>query len=66
MYFILLGGLEPERVAAGVVSWDFFQTLGVTPQLGRAFRAEDDGHDAEATLILSHGTGNARSPDVRM
>ena len=46
MYFILLGGDEPERVAAGVVSWDYFQTLGVTPLLGRTFRAEDDAHDA--------------------
>ena len=54
MYFILLGGLEPERVAAGVVSWDYFQTLGVTPLLGRTFRAEDDAHDADATLVLSH------------
>ncbi len=35
MYFILLGGEEPERVATGVVSWDYFQTLGVTPLLGR-------------------------------
>ena len=54
MYFILLGGDEPERVAAGVVSWDYFQTLGVTPLLGRTFRSEDDGHDAPATLVLSH------------
>jgi hypothetical protein len=43
MYFILLGGDEPERVAAGVVSCDYFQTLGVTPLLGRTFRADDDG-----------------------
>jgi predicted permease len=54
MYFILLGGAEPERVATGVVSWDYFQTLGVTPALGRAFRAGDDAHDAPATLMLSH------------
>ena len=60
MYFILLGGEEPERVAAGVVSWDYFQTLGITPLVGRVFRAEDDGndkhdkHDTQATLVLSH------------
>ena len=54
MYFILLGGDEPERVATGVVSWDYFQTIGVTPLLGRTFRAEDDGHGAPATLVLSH------------
>jgi predicted permease len=54
MYFILLGGEEPERVATGVVSWDYFQTLGVKPVLGRTFRASDDGHDVPGTLILSH------------
>ena len=57
MYFILLGGEEPERVAAGVVSWDYFQTLGITPLVGRVFRADDDGHgkhDTQATLVLSH------------
>ena len=54
MYFILLGGEEPERVAAGVVSWDYFQTLGVTPLIGRTFRSGDDAHGAEATLVLSH------------
>ena len=54
MYFILLGGDEPERVATGVVSWDYFQTLGVKPLLGRTFRSEDDGHDVPATLVLSH------------
>jgi predicted permease len=54
MYFILLGGAEPERVAAGVVSWDYFDAIGVRPVLGRPFRASDDAHDAPASLILSH------------
>jgi len=54
MYFILLGGTEPERVATGVVSWDYFDTLGLSPALGRTFRAGDDAHDAPATLVLSH------------
>ncbi|HSC29021.1 MAG TPA: ABC transporter permease, partial [Vicinamibacterales bacterium] len=54
MYFILLGGEEPERVAAGVVSWEYFQTLGVSPLIGRTFRSGDDAHGAEATLVLSH------------
>ncbi len=31
MYFILLGGEEPARVATGVVSWDYFETLGIAP-----------------------------------
>jgi putative ABC transport system permease protein len=52
MYFILLGGDEPARVSTGVVSWDYFDALGVTPLLGRGFRAEDDRHDRPATLLL--------------
>jgi len=54
MYFILLGGAEPARVATGVVSWNYFETLGLEPLLGRTFRAEDDRHDAPATLVLSY------------
>jgi putative ABC transport system permease protein len=53
MYFILLGGEEPARVAAGVVSWDYFDTLGITPVLGRTFRDADDRHGASPTLLLS-------------
>ncbi len=54
MYFILLGGEEPARVATGAVSWDYFDALGVRPLLGRTFRAADDAPGAPATLILSH------------
>ena len=54
MYFILLGGPEPERVATGVVSWDYFQTLGVSPLLGRTFTADDDAPGAPATLLVSN------------
>jgi predicted permease len=54
MYFILLGGHEPQRVATGVVSWEYFETLGVKPLLGRTFREEDDRRDAPATLVLGY------------
>ena len=39
----------------GVVSPEFFDVLGVTPVLGRTFRAGDDGKSASAVLILSYG-----------
>ena len=55
MQFTLLGRSEPERVSTGVVSAEFFDVLGVTPELGRTFRPEDDDLGAEAVLILSHG-----------
>ena len=37
MWFILLGRAEPERVATGVVSANFFDVLGVQPLYGRTF-----------------------------
>jgi predicted permease len=52
--FNLLGRGEPERVRSGVVSWNFFQTLGVQPLLGRVFLHEDDVPGAEPVLVLSH------------
>ncbi len=68
MYFILLGGEEPERVATGVVSWDYFQTLGDHAALGRAFRADDDGaRRPRRRWSSATSTGSARfsgSPDV--
>jgi predicted permease len=52
--FNLLGHGEPERVRSGVVSWNFFQTLGVQPLLGRVFLPDDDVPGAAPVLILSH------------
>ncbi|HXG63927.1 MAG TPA: ABC transporter permease [Blastocatellia bacterium] len=54
MSFILLGGEEPERIQTGVVSWNFFDVMGVKPLLGRTFLPGDEEHGAEAVLILSH------------
>ncbi len=54
MSFVLLGQAEPERVQTGVVSWNFFDLLGVKPLLGRNFRAADEQHDADAVLLLSY------------
>ncbi len=54
MWFVLLGRPEPERVATGVVSAHFFDLMGVKPILGRTFLKGEDGHGAEAVLVLSH------------
>jgi predicted permease len=54
MWFILLGGEEPQRVSTGVVSSNFFKVLGVRPAIGRDFVQADERHDATAVLILSH------------
>jgi len=54
MWFILLGRPEPERVQTGVVSDNFFDTLGVKPLLGRAFLPGEDKQGAAPVLVLSY------------
>ena len=54
MPFVILGGEEPERVQTGVVSAEFFQTLGVRPLLGRLFEKGEDRPGAQAVLLLSY------------
>jgi putative ABC transport system permease protein len=44
-----------ERVFAGVVTPNYFATLGVPPAIGRVFRNEDaERRDEDAAVVLSH------------
>ena len=54
MNFDLLRRGEPDRVATGVVSPNFFDVLGIRPVLGRSFVDKDDDEGADAVLILGH------------
>jgi predicted permease len=47
------GGKLPEKIDSAWCSWNFFETLGVQPALGRSFTAGDDRADAAATVILT-------------
>ena len=47
------GGKLPEKIEAGMCSWNFFSILGVKPALGRTFLPSDDTSSSEATVILS-------------
>jgi len=49
------GGEEPERVPSTMVSEDLFSAVGVRPQLGRDFTAEDGELSAPNTVLISHG-----------
>jgi putative ABC transport system permease protein len=51
-HFTVSGGTEPERVPGGQVSANYFQVLGVSPKLGRAFLPGEDqpGHEREVVL----------------
>ena len=52
---VLRGQGAPLVLASGVVSDNFFATLGVTPMLGRDFRPGEDQASAPHTVILSFG-----------
>ena len=61
------GGDEPERVPGTLVSVNFFPTLGIQPQLGRQFTAEEAELSAPNVVIISHGYWQRRfggSPDA--
>ena len=49
----LTGGGDPEGVALGRVSWNLFSMLGVRPQLGRNFRAEEDRPGSDQVVLLA-------------
>jgi putative ABC transport system permease protein len=54
MEFDLLGVGEPQRIATGVVSANFFDVLGVKPLYGRTFAPDDDKMGAPAVLVFSY------------
>jgi putative ABC transport system permease protein len=53
--FNLADPQHPTRVNVGVVSGDFFGTLGAIPTLGRAFNASDEFPNGPNIVILSYG-----------
>ena len=57
---LLSGQGEPERLSGVPVSGNFFQVLGVTPQIGRLFNAEECKWHGPAAVILGHGVWERR------
>ena len=47
-------GEPPQRIAGGVVSYDFLPVLGAQPLLGRLFSAQDDQPGAGQFVMLSY------------
>lgn len=54
-YSLTQEGVEAEYVRGARVSWSLLPMLGVRPQIGRLFTAEDDRVDAPYTAVLSDG-----------
>ena len=57
---LLSGHGEPERLSGVPVSDNFFQMLGVQPQLGRTFTAEEVKWNGPKAVLLSHGLWTRR------
>jgi predicted permease len=53
--FNITGGSVPERVRGALVSAAFFEVMDSAPQLGRAFRAEEDAPGTDLVAVISHG-----------
>lgn len=49
----VVGDHGPERVRGAFVSWNFFDALGVPPQLGRTFTRDEERQAAPVVAILS-------------
>jgi len=59
-YFNLTSDGPPDRVAGGLVSWNFFQTLEAQPILGRAFLPQEAQAGAGHVAIVSRGFWESR------
>src|SRR5262245_43783689 len=56
---VLTGG-EPERASGRCVIASFFQSLGVQPQLGRAYSDSDDRGGRERVMVLGYNLWRRR------
>jgi putative ABC transport system permease protein len=56
----LTGSGEPERLTASGVTGNYFQTLGVSPALGRGFTLDNERPGNDQVTILSHALWQKR------
>src|ERR1035441_7122826 len=60
--FNLTGRNDPEQIPAARVSWKFFEILGISPAMGRGFRAEEDKPRGDLVVMISDGLWQRRWP----
>lgn len=51
----ITGGSQPEQVKSQIISWNFFQTLGIRPLVGRDFAPDDEKENEPTVAILGNG-----------
>jgi putative ABC transport system permease protein len=51
----LTGGARAEQVRSNIVSWNFFDALGVPPKFGRSFQSADEQVSQPQVAILGYG-----------
>jgi putative ABC transport system permease protein len=56
----LADGENPERVGAAGVTAGFFETLGVTPLVGRTLAPDEEATGAPPVVLISHGLWQRR------
>jgi predicted permease len=56
----LAEGGDPERIGAAGVTAGFFETLGVTPLLGRTLAPDEEMHGGPPVALISHGLWQRR------
>ena len=52
--FTLVGQSDAERIDVGLVTGNYLSVMGLSPVLGRAFNAGDDGRGAAPVMMLTH------------
>src|SRR6187455_292362 len=57
---LLSGKGEPERLSGVPVSDNFFDVLGIQPELGRVFTAEETKWEGPKAVLLAHGLWERR------
>jgi putative ABC transport system permease protein len=58
--FNLAGGSQPERLRGASVTADFFQVMGRSPMLGRAFNTQETQLGGPLVAVLSYGLWQRR------
>jgi len=54
MTFSLVGDRDAVQIDVGLVTGNYFSVMGLSPILGRAFDARDDGPAAAPVMMLTH------------